>query len=735
MNRSNDNSLSWHQYGQPQKGTIGVRSRDKQDCLVIENITGKGGWESEPVAVVPHASYVASWSTKAIGPGGYTLAPSRDDCENKVANYLAKMFPGNPEARRFLWPHATDFIGLELIFITAKGDKISSQRYPMSVESYIGLVGTKQWEQYTASREDLTAFQVPAWIEFTPPSGAAAVILRFIIESRADICAGIAVSECRLLRRDSMPPPGPGLCRIVIDAIDAGTREPVSARVSVIDQHGNYHFPPYCIQNQLPVPHFYLLAGATALDLPVGCYFIEAIHGFEYEKVKARVSHVPEGETEHVCFELHCPLDMRQKSWYCGDHHLHISGHTIVDYPLLGQEAAMDMGETDGMSFFPLQMDPFAYYKSPGVFVSKRGSVGQACMEFVNFIWGHYCSIGGEEPYPGEFATTTLFPSMYDVIKHVDCHHGACVAAHPTQTISSPCNTVSEQYYLNQAILDVNRFNCARELPLILLLGEPCGFDLMIADGQGIQQMAIREYYRLLDFGFRVAACGSSDTGINSRRSKAHTCRTYVQADSLNMREIASGYQHGHTFATNGPVISFAVNNKMPGDILVIDKNAEIDITVEVFSPWGLSFVELIYNGRPVARKEISGHNYSVCKFDLPAHAAGWLAGVVRGPGNAWIESGMMPEEERLMYGQMAHTTPVFIRFPDQPLLPESAIAGYYRQWLQNLLHVAEYYRDRVLARDAERAGVGFAEAWDIIAGRIAQGLRRIDAIESNGWN
>ena len=65
--------------------------------------------------------------------------------------------------------------------------------------------------------------------------------------------------------------------------------------------------------------------------------------------------------------------------------------------------------------------------------------------------------------------------------------------------------------------------------------------------------------------------------------------------------------------------------------------------------------------------------------------------------------------------------------------MAQGEVAEYYRLWVSNLRLIAEAHRS-LLDGDAEAVGVGPAEAWDTVMGRIEQALDVIDGIARNGW-
>ena len=731
--------IDWHAFGTITRGRMekgGVSNGGPGEYLTMESLTGQGGWESAPLMVTPGVPYVLTWSLKTIGPGGYRAPEPMDEAQRKAFAFWDNVFTAfNPEGRPFLWHHFVDFLGVELVWQDASGKTISMAALPMAVERCDGLVGSPPFFEYVARRGDMSADWVPVWLPCQAPTDAARLVVRFAIRSRGQIDAGVALGDVRLIA----PPadkPAKGMIRLVVRTLDAQTGKPVPTRLSVRDHAGEHFAPPHSFvvrasyNNELQF--FYSLTGEASLDLPLGKYNIEAVAGLDREVAVAQADYVRDGCIEPIELEMVRRLDLRAGGWHCGDHHLHTSGHATRDYPMMDALTGMRLGVAAGMDYFPFQAECEAYGSRGTERLEADGAVGSYSTEICN-LWGHYCLISVGEPVPMPSVNLVLYPMAYDILHAINQQGGACMAAHPHQMISQPFNTVYQRQDQARAVADPGRFNAAKGLPLMLLLDEPCGYDLLIADGGGVGAMATREYYRLLDFGFRVPCGGSSDTGIDSARCLFPSCRTYVQAATNELSDIARGYRGGRTFATNGPVMLVDADGAGLGDTLACRTGQELCIRVDAFSPWGLSHVEVVYNGLPVARRELLGHDHACVEIPVTVRRPGWLAVVVRGLSSRWVNTSMWPAQQRGLIGQIAHSSPIYIRVVDAPLAPGADITDYYRRWMDSLLSHARHWR-HVLDQDAPRAGIRPDEAWDIIEGRIDQARKRIDAIARTGW-
>jgi hypothetical protein len=114
---------------------------------------------------------------------------------------------------------------------------------------------------------------------------------------------------------------------------------------------------------------------------------------------------------------------------------------------------------------------------------------------------------------------------------------------------------------------------------------------------------AIEDWLHLLNRGYYFPLIGSSDSHSIDRQEPGYS-RTYVmyegeEGDNLNWDALALSLKKGRSFASNGPLVEFKVNNRYTsGDSFTSsDGKAEIWIKVQS-SPWvAVDEVRLIVNG------------------------------------------------------------------------------------------------------------------------------------------
>lgn len=115
--------------------------------------------------------------------------------------------------------------------------------------------------------------------------------------------------------------------------------------------------------------------------------------------------------------------------------------------------------------------------------------------------------------------------------------------------------------------------------------------------------VAIEDWFHLLNRGYYFPLIGSSDSHSIDRGEPGYS-RTYVfyegeGGDDLNWEAVALSIKKGRSFASNGPIIEFKVNNSyLPGDSFT-SRDGKVDIWIKVQSaPWiAVNEVRVIVNG------------------------------------------------------------------------------------------------------------------------------------------
>ena len=178
------------------------------------------------------------------------------------------------------------------------------------------------------------------------------------------------------------------------------------------------------------------------------------------------------------------------------------------------------------------------------------------------------------------------------------------------------------------------------------------------------RQLGVDNYYDFLNMGVKLTALAASDVTGGDTMGES---RTY----SYTGREFSpdrwyEGVKHGHTFVTNGPMISLTVDKAIAGDEVRVAKDAKLRIHARGWAPEAIGapkLLEVISHGKVI--RTVESHdphqNGLAADFELPAAESQWIVARVRSYNDA-----------------VAHTSPVYVivdgvSFADRARLPQLA--------------------------------------------------------------
>ncbi len=135
---------------------------------------------------------------------------------------------------------------------------------------------------------------------------------------------------------------------------------------------------------------------------------------------------------------------------------------------------------------------------------------------------------------------------------------------------------------------------------------------------------AIEDWLHLLNRGYYFPLVASSDShGID--KGEPGYSRTFViyageETDNLDRDALFRAMLKGQSFASNGPIVEFRVNNKYTSGDTLTATNRRVDISVKVWSaPWiSVDEVRLIVNGERRIILPVQTDKEVIQKFSLP---------------------------------------------------------------------------------------------------------------------
>jgi hypothetical protein len=454
-----------------------------------------------------------------------------------------------------------------------------------------------------------------------------------------------------------------------------------TARTSLRHAGGKFAAPPGSLYRlQRDDLHFYV-EGLAQIELPVGRYQLKAAKGPEYRVARAELE-IKSGETTSLKVELARWTDQAAHNWYSGENHIHANYGYGAWYNSPRTMRAQCSGEdlrvgnfmvanSDGDGVFDRE-----YFRGSPDPLSSDQLVLYWNQEFRATIWGHMTLLNLQhlvEPIFTGFLRTTHpwdVPTNADIADHTHDQGGFVNYTHPAMT---PLDPYHGPY-------------TAKELPVDVALRKVDSIDVMGSNHEANLPL----WYRLLNCGFRIPASAGTDCFLNRIVSRLPgSDRVYVHVGGpFTYQGWIDNLRAGHTFVTNGPMLTFQVDEKSPGETIPLRPGASVRVRATASSQYPLDRLDVVVNGRAAATIEAEGGRQTLA-IDrvIPIPETGWVGVRAIGPSH--------PDHPGPSL--FAHTSPVYLEVAGKPISAR-ADAGYFLQWIDRLAGAVRE-RDRIPSR------------------------------------
>jgi hypothetical protein len=424
--------------------------------------------------------------------------------------------------------------------------------------------------------------------------------------------------------------------------------------------------------------HYFHSTGTSELTVPAGRVDVEVTKGFEYHFEKKNVLIAAGRHSTLTVYlqPLKLPRDARSQ-WVSGDVHVHMNyGGSYRNTPknLVAQAAAENLPIVEDLIVNKEQRIPdIAYFSPKPDPASTATNLLFHGQEFHTSYWGHLdllnltqnFLIPGYAGYPNT-AAASVFPANAIVADMAHEQHALVGYAHPFETVADP-------------------FTDDRELPVDVALGKVDYLEVM---GFSDHKLTAEIWYRLLNCGFHLPTAAGTDAMANfaSLRGPVGLNRVYANVPDgpLNINFWLDSVKHGHTFATNGPLLGFTLGGHTIGDELHLPAGEN----KVKFTAWMRSFVpvdhlQIVCNGEVV--RDLKGDHGSIDAEDtISISRSGWC--LLR----AWSEK---PEHPVLDAHPYATTSPIYITVAGSTPKPTED-ATYFIRWIDRLIKATNENKD-----------------------------------------
>jgi hypothetical protein len=635
-------------------------------CLAFFPPMQAAAWESDLVPVVGGQPYGLTWWTRFQG--------------------------GEP----WHWSYHSEFVGVIVRFFDGEGREAGSAKRKFH------CLQTAGWQQ--------------AWIKFAAPANAEKATIAFAYRTGIETDGRVWVDDVELEPLAQLPPLPRGCARIVLRTTGS-EGQPLAARMWARLGSGEYVFPKYSYRFDAPDVGFHAAPQDCWLDVAPGAVTIGARRGFEYAPAE-RTLRIEAGETREADLALRRTIDMPRVGWFAGDHHSHLFFHKSTQHPQMRPQEAFDIAKAEGLNYLSLDGEMIEFRASLGDHERARDEdfVAEIGLEAVTDFYGHLCLVNVREDLPGGFPMRMVFWPPNEMVQSYATAQGAAVIA------AHPLNSIALEHFFD-AVADPQRGCLARELAMDVLLGRCVSFDLF-SESTPPQRLSdvLQMYYHLLNLGRRVGVTAATDYYVDQGRGACGAWRTYARAGQLDFAGLADAYREGRTFATNGPLVLLHVGGAAPGDEVELGGPGEIEVSLRAESQWGIEAGELVVNGEVAQRWETADGRLEVSER-LRVADTSWIAARVFGPRSHQVDSSPMADEPGQFCGQLAHTSPVYVRVGGADFRPQAKAVQFCLEWISAMKQAIKAAQHRYLGADLSAYGITGAEAFDRIMSCIAEAM------------
>lgn len=430
---------------------------------------------------------------------------------------------------------------------------------------------------------------------------------------------------------------------VAVSVTDTSTGRPTPARVHFRSPDGRY-LPPYGHRHevndrwfedygadlQLGGSAYAYVDGRFDIELPVGDVYVDVAKGFDYAPVRSVVRVEP--GLSQLTLPMERVMDWRQRGWISADTHVHF----------LSPQTAWLEAQAEGVNVVNLLATQWGdLYTNFGDLtgnasgVSRDDTIIWVGTENRQHVLGHIsllgiqrattpvCAGGPQESYIGDPVWSSM-ASWADACREQD---GVVVVPH----FPGPyCENVAD-----------------------VILGKVDGLELRDFEW-GADTHAVREWYRLLNCGYRVAAVGGTDKMSAGMPVGGVRTFAYTGDEELSFPSWARAVRSGRTMTSSGPLIELTVEGRRIGDSIIVPSGGgtmSVQASASALQP--LTSLEVVFNGQVMARADsVPGQSKLDLSSEIRVDKGGWIAARCTGPTVLWH---IWPIRTA------AHTSPVYL--------------------------------------------------------------------------
>ena len=426
-----------------------------------------------------------------------------------------------------------------------------------------------------------------------------------------------------------------------VEVIDSSTGKPTPVRLHMSGERGEYlapyghheqvnanWFEDYGADLRVAGRQYAYVPGIFTTDLPTGPLYVEMTKGFEYAPTRVKVDIKP-GQ-KRLTLSIDRWKNLRSQGWVTADTHVHF----------LTPQTAWLEAQGEGVNVVNLLASQWGrLFTNVGDITGRVGVVEEDTIVWVgtenrNHMLGHISMLGTKD--------LPIFPMCCGGVGE------AWVGDPDYRTLSEWAEECKAQ---DGVVIRPHFPYCGfTEDPVLAVRGVVDALEIGQNRGGGFP---VQEWYRYLNNGYRVAVAGGTDK-MGAYCALGST-RTYAKLNPnrpFTYDNWAKAVRAGRTISTNGPLLDMQVEGKQIGKTIKMPGGGgTVEVRAVAESAWKVDAVEIVLNGRVVAREEARrGAEKITLKAKVKVPGSGWIAARCSGAVNTPAQY------------MAAHTSPVYIR-------------------------------------------------------------------------
>ena len=455
----------------------------------------------------------------------------------------------------------------------------------------------------------------------------------------------------------------------------------IPCRVLVRDSGGACRTPENAILLEIGPDRWFMSDGNVRLDVPEGDYEVRIERGLEFRRFKSRVVVPANGLNETV--RLTRWINMHDLGFLCGENHLH------VDTKSLGP-----MTIAEGLDFG----SSLTWWNGPDL--RRPVPSGDGRTRILEFAGREITASvhDAELEHPWGAAYIQYLPNPFPVSIDTTLYGRAFSKRQP--------NLPYLRYAVDNGAIVHYQGGWSREVGLDALLGlvhtvnvcnnnfhlhrfqprsrysnllEVEGFPVYPDTDIAMMQMNTDTWYRLLNWGLKLAAGAGSASGV--KQVPVGYNRAYVRVDrNASLREFNEAWKFGKNFVTNGPVILLrGADGQSPGDEMTMSTSPEhLEFSLTVLSDQPLQTIEVVQNGQVVTQFAGDNQKKSEHQFRLEIDGSCWIAARCTARDDHLTDEELQqydrPPRQQPSRLRFAHTSPIYVTVDGKPAIVRSSV-------------------------------------------------------------